>query len=342
MLFTRLGRYVHGLNNQPYDRDSCFVCTEKLTEETRTVEHVIPLWMQNDFKLLNSTVTLLNGTRIQYRQLTVPCCEKCNGQVLRPMENVLSEAIRQGADAVRQLPRFELFRWLAKVYIGILYKEVVLPFDRANRADGPIIPPDLIQQFRILQHWLRCSTEPGGEDLTPGSLWIFDAQVPKAVEDRFDLADDPLNGVIAVRIGPVILAADFLENGIHRQISQLAGLEASGVPLHPAQFRELTAVLIYEGRLIDQRSRIRFYEDRNGSIRYTSEWEDASPFRVQRPWNNEDFVEVLSFYSGVDRNVLYQPPAPMRCWLFHGDYIPVEWKIGTPHPVNGDQHRIQE
>jgi len=54
----------------------CFACGGP--PSTGIGEHVIPLWLQNKLSLFDEQLTLLNGTRIPYRKLTVPCCANCN------------------------------------------------------------------------------------------------------------------------------------------------------------------------------------------------------------------------------------------------------------------------
>jgi hypothetical protein len=44
------------------------------------------LTLQERFGLANQHLTLLNGTLIPYRQLTVPCCQTCNNVHLSKLE----------------------------------------------------------------------------------------------------------------------------------------------------------------------------------------------------------------------------------------------------------------
>src|SRR5258705_11763329 len=108
----------------PYAPDVCFICASPLSTDTATAEHVVPKWIQDRFELRNQRITLVNGTTIPYRQLTVPCCFDCNNRVLSPLENRISAAFSQGFDAVANLPRIDVFRWIAKIFLGMQFKEL--------------------------------------------------------------------------------------------------------------------------------------------------------------------------------------------------------------------------
>src|SRR5271155_1476238 len=63
----------------------CFACGGLTSSGTG--EHVVPLWLQNKLLLFDERLTLMNGTLIPYRNLTVPCCVACNTGFLSKIEN---------------------------------------------------------------------------------------------------------------------------------------------------------------------------------------------------------------------------------------------------------------
>ena len=63
--------------------DKCFLCGEILTDENSTEEHIYPKWLQNKFDLWDKQLILLNGTGINYRNLKIPCCKRCNNKRVR-------------------------------------------------------------------------------------------------------------------------------------------------------------------------------------------------------------------------------------------------------------------
>ncbi len=73
---------------QELNDDCCFLCGA-LMDGSKSAEHVFPKWLQNRYDLWNQKIELLNGSLMPYRQLTIPCCEKCNNEHLSSLENGL-------------------------------------------------------------------------------------------------------------------------------------------------------------------------------------------------------------------------------------------------------------
>jgi hypothetical protein len=123
----------------------CFACGG--SSSGGNGEHVIPLWLQNKLLLFDERLTLLNGTRIPYRNLTVPCCENCNTGFLSKIENSVQSVFHQGGASSSE-ETLALARWLSKILIGILVKETSLLLDRSKPSLGAIVEPSLIDELR--------------------------------------------------------------------------------------------------------------------------------------------------------------------------------------------------
>jgi hypothetical protein len=316
----------------PYHEDTCFLCACTLDETNRTFEHVIPRWLQERFNLWNTQLVLLNGTTIPYRQLTIPCCFECNNLRLSPLENRISSAITAGYEAVDKLPPFDLFRWLAKIYLGLQFRELFLAFDRSSPSSGTILSADFLKKYSILHFWLQMSSCLNEPDFCPGSVWVFPAQVPTDVELQFDLKDDAVYGVIALRIAGVVMIADFLENGVHGKITYDAFWKIKSTPLHPLQFDELFARIVYGTRRLRQETKVVFFH--NGDrLSFAINWSSTTiSGDAMDPWVMGEYAQVLS--QIVERPVeeLYFPPNGVMTWLYDPQGNIVNWKIGDAHP----------
>lgn len=329
-------RLLKSVLEHPYQPDVCFVCGVPLTDENQTAEHIFPKWLQDRFQLWGQVLTLANTTGIQYEKLTIPCCFNCNNNLLSPLESRISAAVADGFDAVSKLPRFDLFRWLAKIYLGIQYKELSLAMDRRDPMAGSILTPEFVRRYAILHLWLQMSASEEHPDYTPGSLWLFPCQVPTPVELQFDMRDDASNGFMGIRMGPVAIMADFLENGVHEKIAASITEAVSKILLHPMQFIELVAMYAYAASLIGQETQIQFFEhERKLSFAFVwrSTADGTSPF--VREWNPAEFAEVLSFYSGTPADQIYFPPNMLKTFLRdpHGNYV--YWPLGSRFPFEG-------
>lgn len=138
-----------------FDNDHCFLCGILLNMQNRTEEHVFPRWLQKRYNLSNERLTLQNGTSIPYRQLTIPCCQTCNRDYLSPLEQTIQNAHDRGFAAFSKLPRLLVFQWLAKIYYGILFRELSLLHDRSDPSLGFIFSQDQLKDFGTLHHFLQ-------------------------------------------------------------------------------------------------------------------------------------------------------------------------------------------
>src|ERR1039458_823988 len=75
-------------------KKGCFACGGP--SSSGIGEHVIPKWLQNKCLLFDERLTLLNGTLIPYRNLTVPCCVDCNTGFLSKIENSVQPIFQRG------------------------------------------------------------------------------------------------------------------------------------------------------------------------------------------------------------------------------------------------------
>jgi hypothetical protein len=76
---------LYALSGRIYSGKRCFYCGQVL-RGNKTREHVFPQWLKRRFGLANQHLTLLNGSLIPYRQLTVPCCSTCHNVHLSKLE----------------------------------------------------------------------------------------------------------------------------------------------------------------------------------------------------------------------------------------------------------------
>jgi hypothetical protein len=315
----------------PYEKDVCFLCACALNNANRSDEHVIPRWLQHEFNLWDQRLTLLNDTDIPYRQLTIPCCTRCNNETLAPLESRVRASIAAGFQALDQLPRFDLFRWLAKIYLGLQYRDLFLAYDRTSPDSGTILDPAFIRRYAILHYWLQLASSPNDPGFSPGSVWVYPAQVPPDADSQFDLKDDVVYGVIAMRIRGVALFADFLENGIHARIFPNIYTDFKTKPLHPIQFDELFARIMYGARRLRLQTKVEFFEV-DEVLRTSFQWEPTTiTGEVMDPWIGEDYAKVLAAVLGRSVETVYFPPKVMT-FLLNPAGGSVFWELGKPFP----------
>lgn len=181
---VRLDRKLQGASP-----DRCFFCGGIALAGGITREHVFPKWLQHQHNLWNKRLTLVNGTEITYRRLTVPACAPCNNIVLSRLENEVAQAQQGGADKVRALGHEKLFIWMAKIFFGIIYAKAILPSDRTVQGSGPIILTSdllLFDHFHFLMQAGRSNyTFEGGPSKYHSSILVFPIQLYPDHDARF-------------------------------------------------------------------------------------------------------------------------------------------------------------
>lgn len=230
--------------DQALDHDRCFLCGEDLTQVKRTDEHVFPQWMLRDFALYTERLTLPNGTTIPYRQLRIPCCDDCNTVWLSQLEDDVATAVRAGAHDVEAFNPARLAIWMAKIFYGLVFKDLSLAADRLHPTGDKLVDDETLKRFAELHHVLQVARRQVDLALgqTPASVFVLrtlDATDPRLRFDYRDLIAPPF---LALRLGGVGLVACLLDWGAVANAS-VAQLEvASQLVLHPTQFSEVAAL----------------------------------------------------------------------------------------------------
>jgi hypothetical protein len=228
----------------PFDHKHCFLCGDAIVEAEATREHVFPQWLQHRYNLWDQQLTLLNGTWIPYRQLTVPCCQPCNGGVLSQLEDEIQRAVEGGYHEVSQLPDLRLFQWGAKTLFGILFKETALATDRRNPESPSIVPPSYLDNFSVLHDLLQSVRVPARFEGGPIYSVLAAPVHDLGSSHSFDFADSVHDQVVAVRAGGVGIIVSFVDAAPSQHHWSRVLQAFDGHPLHPIQFDEMVAHVV--------------------------------------------------------------------------------------------------
>lgn len=302
------------VRNRKFGRFTCFLCGCRLGKRNRSEEHVFPRWLQERFQLPNKQLVLLNGSSIPYRQLTIPCCKRCNNEHLSPIEKKIKLATARGVAAVRQVDPIVLFLWLGKIFYGLLYREYLLKLDRKSASRKTIIPREVLDRFGMHHLMLQASRLrfrfmcPAGADLPPASVLVLRTQKPKLIEHQFDFRDSPAGMLISLRMGKVGIIAALQDGG---------ALELLGFPkcrryaLHPIQFQELTAQIFYKTGLLNRTPKFLVAEDSKSVSVIMSPLAGLSTRPIFDDWQQPEYARVLSAMTGISVHELFFPPRVM-------------------------------
>jgi len=292
------------IDSRKYDLSCCFLCGEDIDQNSRTLEHIIPRWLQHKFNLWNQKIILLNRTLFQYRYLRIPCCESCNGTYLKPIEDKIKLEFESGFEKFNRIERKTLFFWLGKIYYGIFYKEMSLLLDRSNSKKGFIASPEFMKEFT--SHWMFLQGIRGKhefQDFFPASIFIFQIQKPKEVELQWDFRDDPRSMFISIRMGEIGIVAVLQDGGTQESEKDLLS-DFFKIPLHPLQFQEVSAIILYKSLLF------------NRTPKYVSIEQGDSVKTLQMPlagysfkplfndWDFAQYARILSSYTDIPRSII--------------------------------------
>jgi len=230
-----------------FGREVCFLCGVPLSPDRNTDEHVVPKWIQERFELWDQKLMLLNRTQIPYRKLTIPCCLACNRDHLGKIEERVQKACDQGAQAVRELPPLTLFLWVGKIFFGLLYREHLLPWNRRQQEEGPIVPADLLEEFRLHHQFLQAARVPiEFSPNVPASLFVYDTMEPSERKMGFDYLDFLEGMGMSIRVGKVGIVACLQDGGAVKYSFGEGYEEFEKIKLHWMQFAEVTARTFYD------------------------------------------------------------------------------------------------
>jgi hypothetical protein len=309
-----LKTFIKRLESLETTSSECFLCANPITDGNYTQEHVIPVWAQRRYNLWNQHLVLLNGTDIPYRQLTVPCCDDCNGNRLHPIEDSLSQTVELGKNAVKALPQSILFLWLAKIFFGILYKELFLLLDRSDPNGSAIVTSEFLRQYKTQRFFLQqARSKVRLMDFSPGSFFVFEMQPMPKRELEWDLCDNVDTQFIACRVGKVAMLASLGDGGAQQYLDDEFS-DIRDMPLHPLQFRELCAQISYRSSLA---TRVPKYITIQGSPHQVHQMPlgGMSMKPLFETGDAQAYAAFLQHYTEAPMNYLFEPPDKVRTWL---------------------------
>lgn len=283
----------------PFDQmtftyDRCFLCGSFLDEENRSDEHIYPKWLQNMFSLWNKKLVLLNGTDICYKDLKIPCCNACNGQMSSMIENPIRNAVSEGFESFRNLDRNLVFLWLNKLSYGMLFKELSLDVNRREPDRGKIYSAEYLKenqmQYMFLQSILTKATYAGA----PYSMLIF--KIDPCDIENYWAHDNPFLKTFFIRMNDIGIITHLQDNGYNEgfflQFPDMA--ELSQKTLHPIQFAEICAKFQYKCSLF---YRDPFYmmvfDDKQKPEMILSHGMSGDGYDT---WSQEDYAKSLAFF----------------------------------------------
>jgi hypothetical protein len=320
------------IHRKLYSDNHCFYCGVPVKpKETRTREHVFPKWLQDRFNLWHKQLNLLNGTTIQYSKLTIPCCVACNTVHLSQLENKVKHVLFEQPLLVARKHASDVFTWICKVLIGIIYRERLLPLDRRRPTDARILPDELWNAFQMTHFFIQRLRVPidfsyMNKSRIPGSVFIFDLQSPRTLEARFDFRDSLYTLCVFMRAGNRGIIAAIDGGATDFAIGDLLRRDGRR-KLHPLQFEELGATVFYKASLFNRTPKylIAEREGRYQVMQMPLAGLSAKPMHEE--WSQQMYARVLSAFTGASLTLINPKGDLVMSWLRDAEGRPVNQDI---------------
>lgn len=231
--------------------NSCFLCGNDLNNLS-TREHIFPKWLLNKFDLWDQSLDLLNGSQLNYRSLTIPCCQICNNEHLSRLEEYILNSFNKGFDEFRKVEEIYLFQWISKIFYGILYKELFLLIDRRNPEDGTIVDAVFMNSFETLHAFIQSIRFPGKfEVFKPWSIFLAKLKNCQFPHD-FDYRDEIGLMFFSIRMGEIGIIMCVDDNGaIRNYFEDYYNSFIINHILNSMQFDQLCAQICYQKSLLN-------------------------------------------------------------------------------------------
>ena len=122
---------------------------------------------------------------------------------------------------------------------------------------------------------------------------------------------------------------------MHAQISNDHFAPLKEIPLHPLQFQELVATIVYGAILLCRETNVTFLQTDAG-LAFTVECRPTTEGdSVMNPWAKKEYAEILSYFTQIPIGKLYFPGDLVMSLLCNpqGDFV--YWQLGENHPFSG-------
>lgn len=284
--------FYTNFKQETFDDDSCFLCGKEC--ETKTAEHIFPKWLQHKYNLWNQKLTITNDTTIPYRNLTVPCCEKCNNEDLSRMEGKFQELLEKSFENLSIEDEQVIFQWTAKILYSTRYKELSLLIDRKKPELGKILNPYELERYSALHLFLQSIRfKTTFHSPKPWSLFVF-----KCTDEEFFYHNNIAGLCVSMKFGKVAITIVFEDNNIIEDFMN-GFKKLKEYPINFPQYLEVNCNLFYSAVIKENVPKyITEYNDLTKEINVNT----IGTLR-SRKWDNQEyafFFDYLLKSCGID------------------------------------------
>ncbi len=283
--------------------DKCFFSGRNVSVNERI--SVIPEWVMDRYQLADKYMGMLNWNRVKYGELFLPCHPDTKKKI-EDHERKVQRAFENGYDSIVKLNPDDIFLWMSKLLLGILYHDISYTKELARKRNRPFsLSPLLKRKYRDLHFMMQAIVSPVHWTERPYSLVIKKLQYSK---DIFNFRDETKNQNFSLGMNGFGLIACLQDRGQNMGYHQHLLEKMGDTSLHAIQFEELCARFVYSNYLLKEHNGWNTVFE-NGS--YVMSPADAEPVNEFANWDDKMFASVLEDYYkpwGIEPKDIYTAP----------------------------------
>ncbi|TCP21049.1 hypothetical protein EV195_1253 [Tenacibaculum skagerrakense] len=274
--------FYTNFKEETFDDNTCFLCGREC--EIKTTEHIFPKWLQHKYDLWDKRLIVTNDTTIPYRNLTVPCCEKCNNEDLSKVEEKFQALLERSFKNLTFEDEQIIFQWSAKILYATRYKELSLLVDRKNPELGNILTPYELESYSALHLFLQSIRfKTTFHEPKPWSIFVFNC-----TDDDFFYHNNIVGLCFSMKFGKIAFTIVFEDNNVIEDF--MFGLKKlKEYPINFPQYLEINAHLFYSAIIKE-----------NAPKYYTTYNDNSKEINVNtvgvlrsRKWNDKEYAYLL-------------------------------------------------
>lgn len=227
------------------------------------------------------------------------------------IEKPIQQFVDGGYDTFIACDRDIVFHWLNKISYGILFKELSLKFDRSNPDSKPIYTSEDMKERKMQYTFLKSIINETTFHNKPYSIFVFKVKNNK---DKYWAWENPFIHTFCMQMNDIGIVACLMDNNLNEQFFLQFDQQRNLLQqhLHPAQYLEVCAKIIYKASLLYKQP---FY-----FMRYDEKGNPVDIFPIEmsgdlfETWNQEEYgnlfgallrennyvLEVGDVYQGSD------------------------------------------
>lgn len=306
--------FFNPFQNYLFEPKICFLTGEEVTPSEDTIS-VFPDWIMDKFELRDKKFRMMDQvTQIVYEQLKLPCSKRVKN-AFDKLDDELKKAFGEGFKSVQQLSEQKLFLWMGRIVYGLLYHDIQIETERLQRRDGKKFTLSALLKERYSLFHLMLQSIVSPVEFSPLKPWSISIVQLKYSKEIFHYRDNPVNLVFSLGMNGFGIMANLQDNGAVKENQKNILKKTEGVILHPVQFEELCARMLYANYLLQQKPTYDIQPAGEGIFITASAMNVEANKPLFGKWDDTMFAQVLAGYleawGYTTQNITRFPEGPI-------------------------------